>query len=75
MYCTLCLCSCVSQKTAIYDRKVDIYALGLIYFELLWLFGTQSERVKVGEMIYFAYVLFLMIKHVFLVKLKTFSMP
>lgn len=30
-----------------YDYKVDIYSLGLIFFELLVPFATESERVKV----------------------------
>ncbi|XP_053357675.1 LOW QUALITY PROTEIN: protein kinase 3-like [Clarias gariepinus] len=29
-----------------YNKKVDIYAVGLIYFELLWRFGTQNEKSK-----------------------------
>ncbi|XP_027021644.2 interferon-induced, double-stranded RNA-activated protein kinase [Tachysurus fulvidraco] len=33
-------------RQKIYDRKVDIYAAGLIFFELLWRFGTVSEKDK-----------------------------
>ncbi|KAL9895181.1 pancreatic eIF-2alpha kinase isoform 2-T2 [Glossina fuscipes fuscipes] len=29
-----------------YDYKVDIYSLGLIFFELLVYFGTEMERIK-----------------------------
>ena len=33
-------------KGQIYNQKVDIYSLGLIFFELFYPFATQMERVK-----------------------------
>ncbi|XP_062320368.1 protein kinase containing Z-DNA binding domains isoform X2 [Osmerus eperlanus] len=38
------------QKTALdYDKKTDIFALGLIYFEILWKMPTVSEKFKLFE--------------------------
>ncbi|KAI5108484.1 interferon-induced, double-stranded RNA-activated protein kinase, partial [Silurus meridionalis] len=35
------------RKEQAYNRKVDIYAVGLIYFEMLWCFKTETEKSKV----------------------------
>lgn len=44
-YCVFIL----SQKTEkTYDRKVDIYPLGLIYLELLWKLSSGHERGEVS---------------------------
>ncbi|XP_049591646.1 interferon-induced, double-stranded RNA-activated protein kinase [Syngnathus scovelli] len=37
------------KDKATYGRKVDIYALGLIYFELLWYMSTSTEREKLWD--------------------------
>ncbi|KAM4599710.1 interferon-induced, double-stranded RNA-activated protein kinase-like isoform 2-T2 [Fundulus diaphanus] len=37
------------QKTKNYDRKVDIFTLGLIFIELLWKISSNHERSKTFE--------------------------
>uniref|UniRef100_A0A7N6AYF6 non-specific serine/threonine protein kinase n=1 Tax=Anabas testudineus TaxID=64144 RepID=A0A7N6AYF6_ANATE len=37
------------KSKSTYDRKVDIFALGLIYFELLWNLPAGSERKEIWE--------------------------
>ncbi|KAI1894699.1 hypothetical protein AGOR_G00118440 [Albula goreensis] len=32
-----------------YDKEVDIFALGLIYFELLWKIATHTEKDKIWQ--------------------------
>lgn len=39
----LSLFQCARQS---YTQKVDIYALGMIFFELFYPFSTQMERIK-----------------------------
>lgn len=34
------------QEGRQYNYKVDIYSLGLIFFELLRVFGTEMERIE-----------------------------
>ncbi|KAJ3610469.1 hypothetical protein NHX12_022561 [Muraenolepis orangiensis] len=37
------------QKSNQYDRKVDIFALGLIYFVMIWKMETYQERFEIWE--------------------------
>ncbi|XP_046884836.1 interferon-induced, double-stranded RNA-activated protein kinase-like isoform X2 [Hypomesus transpacificus] len=37
------------QTETVYDKKTDIYALGLICFEILWKMPTVSEKLKLFE--------------------------
>uniref|UniRef100_G3NK90 non-specific serine/threonine protein kinase n=1 Tax=Gasterosteus aculeatus aculeatus TaxID=481459 RepID=G3NK90_GASAC len=37
------------SRSSTYDRKVDIFAFGLIYFELLWNISIGQERKKVMD--------------------------
>ncbi|XP_063048808.1 eukaryotic translation initiation factor 2-alpha kinase 3-like [Engraulis encrasicolus] len=37
------------QNQSKYDHKVDIFALGLIYFELIWFMHTKSEKRKIWD--------------------------
>lgn len=46
--CKIILCSLLQKNKSTYDRKVDIFALGLIYFELLWNLSAGPEKKVVS---------------------------
>uniref|UniRef100_A0A4W5JSW6 Eukaryotic translation initiation factor 2-alpha kinase 2 n=1 Tax=Hucho hucho TaxID=62062 RepID=A0A4W5JSW6_9TELE len=50
---------CQQRNKTSYDRKVDIFALGLIYFELLWnLSGMEKAEVTIADNTVIEWMLF-----------------